>query len=130
MSKSAFFEIEFILLILFSFVFPAGLYGYMMWKKVISRKSVLIFGIILIAISGVSIILLQRLNGIAKMSLSNIDDQMFSSEVSLALYLLPALFAGIGVNIISHLLISHLDEAEKKFDRESLRLHNNKDEHE
>lgn len=56
--------------------------------------------------------------GIAKSSLSGADDQLFSSEVSLALYLLPALFAGIGVNIISHLLISHLEKAEELFDRE------------
>ena len=130
MSKSAFFEIEFVFLILFSFIFPAGIYAYMMWKKVISRKSVLMFGIILIAISGVSIILLQRLNGIAKTSLSNMDDQMFSSEVSLALYLLPALFAGIGVNIISHLLISHLEKAENKFDREHQQFRHNESDQE
>lgn len=118
MSNSIFFEVEFLLLVLFTLILPAGIYGYMMWKKMISRLSVLMFGILLIVISGVSIVLLQRLNGIAKSSLSNIAEQLFSSEISLALYLLPALFAGIGVNIISHLLISHLEQAEKKFDRE------------
>lgn len=118
MSNSIFFEVEFLLLVLFTLIFPASIYGYMMWKKMISRLSVLMFGILLIVISGISIFLLQRLNTLAKSSLSNIADQIFSSEVSLALYLLPALFAGIGVNIISHLLISHLEQAEKKFDRE------------
>lgn len=118
MNTSAFFEAEFILLVLFAFIIPACIYGYMMWKKAISRRSVLVFGILLIAISGVSIVLLQRLGGIAKSSLSGADDQLFSSEVSLALYLLPALFAGIGVNIISHILISHLEKAEKLFDKE------------
>ena len=117
MTNSAFFEIEFILLVLFSFILPVSIYGYMMWKKAISRLSVLMFGILLIIISGVSVVLLQRLNGIAKISLSYIDNQLFSSEISLALFLLPALFAGIGINIISHLLISHLEKAEKIFDR-------------
>ena len=118
MSNSVFFEAEFLLLVLFTLILPAGIYGYMMWKKMISRLTVLMFGILLIVISGVSIILLQRLNGIAKSSLSNIAEQLFSSEISLALYLLPALFAGIGVNIISHLLISHLEKAERKFDQD------------
>jgi hypothetical protein len=43
---------------------------------------------------------------------------LFVSEVSVALYLLPLLFAGVGMNLISHILISHLEDAEKRFDRE------------
>lgn len=117
MSKSAFFEIEFLMLVLFSLILPSGIYAYMMWKKTISRWSVLMFGILLLVISGVSIVLLQRLDGVAKYSLSHVDDHVFSSEISLALYLLPALFSGIGINIISHLLVSHLENSEKAFDR-------------
>ena len=41
--------------------------------------------------------------------------RMFLSEVSLALYLLPAMFGGIGINVISHVLIDHLLDAEKRF---------------
>jgi hypothetical protein len=119
MVVSAFSEIEFFLLILFSIILPASIYGYMMWKKVISRGAVLMFGITLIAIAGVCVFLLQRLKVIAAASPSFIDDKMFSSEISLALYLLPALFAGVGVNVISHLLISHLEKAEKQFDQEN-----------
>ena len=118
MSDSIFFEIEFVALIIFSLILPICIYAYMMWKKAISRKTVLLYGAILIAISGVSVVLLKRLAEMANASLSSLDSQIFSSEISLALYLLPALFAGIGINIISHVLISHLSDAEKRFDRE------------
>jgi len=118
MGESVFVEFEFIALIIFSFILPLSVYGYMMWKKAISRKAVLLFGAILIGISGVDIFLMQRLAGMAKNSPSLIDDRIFASEISVALYLLPVLFAGIGVNMISHILTSHLVDAERQFDRE------------
>ena len=118
MNKSVFTEIEFYLLIFFAIILPVSIYGYMMWKRAISSKSVLFFGVILIIFAGISIFLLQRLNGIAKVSPSMLDHQIFASEVSIALYLLPALFAGIGVNLISDSLIKHLAEAEKQYDRD------------
>lgn len=90
----------------------------MMRKKSVSRKSVLLLGATLIAIAGVNIFLLQRLAVIAKASSSLLDDRIFASEISLALYLIPALFAGIGANMISHVIISHLAEAERKFDQD------------
>ena len=36
----------------------------------------------------------------------------------LSLYLLPALFAGLGINIVSHVLNNHLDAAERRFARQ------------
>jgi hypothetical protein len=89
-----------------------------MWGKALSRKTVLLFGVILIAISGVNITLLQHLAALAKDSPSLLDDRIFASELSVALYLLHVLFAGIGVNMISHVLTSHLADAERQFDRE------------
>lgn len=118
MNESIFVEIEFFTLILFSLVLPVSIYAYMMWKTAISRTTVLLFGIVLIVISGTDVILLQRLTEMAKNSQSLLDDRIFASELSVALYLLPALFAGIGVNMISHILISHLADAERQFDRE------------
>ena len=118
MNSSAFAEIEFFLLIVFSIILPVSIYSYMMWKKAISRKSVLGFGLLLIAIAGISIYLLQRLNVIAKTSPSLLDDRIFASEISIALYLLPLLFVGIGINLISDTLIRHLDDAERRYDQE------------
>jgi hypothetical protein len=54
----------------------------------------------------------------AKLSASFIDDALFASELSLALYLLPALFGGIGINLVSHVLVNHLVQAEKRFKSE------------
>ncbi|MEJ1958329.1 MAG: hypothetical protein WDM70_01805 [Nitrosomonadales bacterium] len=117
MNSSVFFEVEFLMLIVFSLIFPVSIYYYLMKKRVISRKTVLFFGILLVTIAGVNVYLLRRLAELAKISLLPIDDLFFRSELSLALYLLPVLFAGIGVNMISHVLISHLSNAEKEFDR-------------
>lgn len=111
-------EVDFIALIVFSILLPAGIYIYMMWKRAISRHTVLLFGVILIVLSGIDIFLLQHLRTMATNSSSLLDDMFFASEISVALYLLPVLFAGIGVNMISHILISHLVDAEKRFDQE------------
>lgn len=118
MHESIFMEIEFVLLILFSLILPIGIYAYMMWKRAISRKTVFLLAIILIVLSGIDVFLLQLLKGMAERSPSLLDNFFFVSEVSAALYLLPALFAGIGINMMSHLLINHLVDAEKRFDRE------------
>lgn len=117
LSNSVFVEVVFFALTLLSLSLPIGIYAYMMWTRAISRKSVVLFGVMLIAISGVNVVLLQRLAAMAKASPALLDDGIFASEVSLALYLLPALFAGIGVNILSHILVSHLAEAERRFDQ-------------
>lgn len=88
-----------------------------MLKKAISRLTVLLLGIILIVISGIDVFLLQHMTRAAETSLSA-SNMFFAHEFSVALYLLPLLFAGIGVNMFSHILITHLVDAEKKFDRE------------
>ena len=118
MNKTVFVEFDFFALIIFSLILPVALYGYMMWKRVISRHTVLLFAVILIMLSGVDVFLLQRLKLMARLSTSLLDDTIFRSELSLALYLIPAVFAGIGVNMISHVLVSHLTDAENKFDSE------------
>ena len=43
--------------------------------------------------------------------------QVFSDQVALVLYVLPAAFAGLGVNLLSHVLINHLNAAERRFDQ-------------
>jgi hypothetical protein len=53
----------------------------------------------------------------AKHTPSMLDAKIFSSEISIALYLMPALFAGTGINVVSHILITHLVEAESRFEK-------------
>lgn len=118
MSTTMFTEMRFWLLIAFSVVLPLGIYAVLLAKRAISRFTVLMFGFSLVVIAGVDVYLLQSLAAAARLTPSLADDAVFLSEVSLALYLLPAMFGGVGINIISHVLVNHLDDAEAQFRRE------------
>ena len=117
MKDSVFLQIEFFLLVAFSVVVPAGIFWVMLAKRNISRTAVLLLGLVLIAVAGIDVALLHLLATKAAASLSLFDDRVFTSEVSLGLSLLPALFAGIGINLGSNVLIHHLVSAEKRFDQ-------------
>ncbi|MGA7594489.1 MAG: hypothetical protein WCA64_04755 [Gallionella sp.] len=117
LGESVFVETEFYMLVIFSLLFPALIYGTMWLRRSISKRMVLLFGFVLIVLSGMDIYLLQILSEMAKHTPSILDDRIFSSEISVALYLLPALFAGTGINVVSHIMINHLTEAETRFDR-------------
>ena len=72
----------------------------------------------LVLIAGVDGYLLQSLANLAKISPSLADDAVFLSELSIGLYVLPLVCGGIGVNLISHVLLRHLGEAEARFEKE------------
>lgn len=114
-NQSVFVELEFFLLIGLSLVLPAAMYGYMMWKRALSRWAIFGFGIGLLVLAGVNVVVLRRLAELTAHTPSLLDDRLFAGGISLALYLFPALFAGVGINIISHLLVSHLAEAEQRY---------------
>lgn len=118
MSQSVFVELRFWLLVVFSLVLPAGLYAALLATRSISRRGVLAFGVALVFIAGVDLYLLQTLATLARGTHSLADDALFLSEVRIALYVLPLMFGGIGVNLISHVLLRHLFEAETRFERE------------
>lgn len=118
MSESAFLELEFVLLVLFSFVIPAVIYLYLFTKASISRLTVLFFALCLMAVSGADLVLLSLLRELAQHSRSVVDDKLFAGELRLAFYLLPVVFVGTGVNLLSHVLVHHLTGAEQRFDRE------------
>ena len=119
MSTTVFTEVRFWLLVVFSGVLPFAIYWMPLVKRAISRTTVLVLGLSLVAIAGVDVYLLQTLATQAKLTPSLVDDAIFASEVSIALYLLPAMFGGIGINVISHILVSHLIEAETRFKAEN-----------
>lgn len=118
MSQSVFVELRFWLLVAFSLVLPAGLYAGLLLTRTISRGAVLAFGVALVLIAGVDVYLLQSLGQVARQTPSLADDALFISELSIALYVFPLMYGGIGVNLISHVLLHHLTEAEKLFERE------------
>lgn len=114
-SNSVFTEVTFWLMVAISVVLPFGIYAVMIAKQAISRWTVLMLGFTLVAIAAVNVYFLQRLATLAAITPSLADDVLFVSELRVALYLLPALFAGIGINLISHVLTTHLTAAEKRF---------------
>lgn len=120
MGNTVFSEIKFWLMMLISFILPFGLYSVLMMKRAISRQTTLMLGFALVAIAGLDVYFLRMLAAAAKLTPSLADDTVFISEVSLALYILPVMFGGIGVNIISHVLVKHLDEANERFRSEHL----------
>lgn len=118
MSLTVFAELKFWLLVLFSLVVPVAIYVLLLVRRAVSPLTVLALGLALILIAGFDTYLLQSLVQMAKATSSLADDAVFVSELTLGLYLLPALFAGIGVNVISHVLIRHLGEAERQFEKD------------
>ncbi len=118
MRSSVFIEAYFWILVVCSLVVPVLIYFALLFKRAISRAAILVLGLTLVAISGVDVFLLQRLQSMSKLSPSLLDDVVFNSEVTIGFYLLPALFAGVGIDVISHVLIRHLDKAQQTFHRE------------
>lgn len=118
MSQSVFVELRFWALVVFSLVLPTGLYAALLATRAISRGAVLAFGVVLVLVAGVDVYLLQTLASLARGTHSLADDALFLSEIRIALYVLPLMFGGIGVNLISHVLLRHLFEAETRFERE------------
>jgi hypothetical protein len=116
MSMTVFVEVKFWLLVAFSFVVPVAVYVSLLLKRAVSPITVLVLALALVAIAGVDVYLLRSLNAMARATPSTADDVVFLSELSVSLYLLPALFAGTGINVMSHVLIRHLAEAEQRFE--------------
>ncbi|MBO9514062.1 MAG: hypothetical protein J7549_08095 [Variovorax sp.] len=117
-SYSVFTEVRFWIMVAVSVVLPFTIYGVLIAKRAISRFTVLVLGFTLVAIAGIDVFFLQRLATLASATPSLADDVFFVSEVRVALYLLPALFAGLGINVISHVLTTHLSAAEKRFNEQ------------
>ena len=114
---NVFMELRFWLLVVFSVVLPAVLYAGSMAIRAISRAAVAVLGLSLVLVAGIDVYLLQSLAAMARATLSVVDDAVFLSELSIALYVLPLMLGGIGVNLISHVLLRHLEAAEKRFER-------------
>jgi len=118
MSASVFVEAKFWLLVVFSFIVPVAIYGGLLAKRAVSAVTVLVLGLALVLVAAIDVFLLQSLIAMAKTTSSLVDDAVFLSELSVGLYVLPALLAGVGINVISHVLIRHLGEAERQFEKE------------
>jgi hypothetical protein len=117
MDQSVFVKLQFWLLVLFSLVLPFVLVWVCLTVRAVSRVAVLGIGLALVILAGLDVYLLQVLQELAKVTPSTADDAVFDSELTVALYLLPALLAGVGVNVTSDVLIHHLSDAQRRFFR-------------
>jgi hypothetical protein len=117
MHDSVFVEVQFWLLVLFSIVLPAIIVWVCLRVTAVSRNTVLLLGLVLAGIAGFDFYLLQALARMAKETPSLVDDRIFVSEITVGLYVLPALLAGVGINLTSHVLIQHLTDAQSRFSR-------------
>jgi hypothetical protein len=115
MPGSVFVELKFWLLVLFSLVAPVAMVWSCLTVRAVSRNTVLGIGLLLVGIAGFDFYLLQALARAALKTPSLADDALFDSEVTVGLYVLPALLAGIGINVTSHVLIQHLTDAQRRF---------------
>lgn len=118
MTPDVLFESKVVLLSVVSVILPAGIYTFLYRKIAISRWTVVSFALLLVALAGIDVAVLQSLTDIANRSDTLNRHRLLFSQLSLILYLLPAAFGGMGINLLSHVLINHLNEAERKFDRE------------
>jgi hypothetical protein len=117
MQDTVFVELRFWLLVLFSLVVPALIVWTCLTVHALSRNTVLLLGLLLVGIAGFDFYLLQALARMAQRTPSLADDAIFDSEVTVGLYVLPALLAGVGINVTSHVLIQHLTDAQRRFAR-------------
>jgi hypothetical protein len=117
MNRAIYLESEFWALVGFSALLPSAVFVYLIRKRRISRAAVSVIGALLVLASGVDFILLQRLAAKARLTSSLWDDALFTSEYSLALYLLPLIMAGMGINLMSHILHEHVIIAELEYER-------------
>ncbi len=76
------------------------------------------FGFALVAMACLDVSLLQSVAALAKLTPSFAGDALFNSQLALVLYFLPVMFGGVGVNIVSHVLMLHLADAERHADAE------------
>lgn len=118
LSQSVFADLRFWLMLAVSVVLPIGIYALLLCKRAIARWTALLLGLTLVAIAGLDVFVLQSLAAASRLTPSLADDAVFFSELSMALYLFPAMFGGIGVNMVSHVLVRHLVEAEARFSAE------------
>lgn len=119
MEQTVFVEMKFWLLVLFSLIAPIGIVWVLLAMQTVSRGHLLAFGLVLVAIAGFDIYLLQALARLSRLTPSRVDDAVFDSEITVGLYVLPALLAGVGVNVTSHVLIQHLTDAQRRLVRRS-----------
>ena len=112
MNNPIYLELEFWGVLACSAILPMCIFTWMTWKRSLSRLVIIIIGLLLVCIAGANVIFLRLLSTKAKATSNILDDKLFVSEISIALYIIPLILAGIGVNLASHVLCNHINITE------------------
>jgi hypothetical protein len=116
LNVTVFTEVRFWALVLCSLVLPITIFVTLFVRREFSKVTILGFGLLLILLAGVDIFLLRILATMAQATPSLADDAAFSSAISIALYIFPAAFGTIGLNMASHVLMHYLKTKEERFE--------------
>lgn len=115
-NATIFTELRFWALVSFSLVLPTAIFFTLFVRRAFSKTTVLVFGLLLVAMASVDLVLLRALSNAALATPSLADDRVFASALSIALYILPAAFGTLGINMASHVLMHYLRKKEKRFE--------------
>ncbi|MDM0005767.1 hypothetical protein QTI51_21090 [Variovorax sp. J22G73] len=113
MTETGLVELRFWALIALSLAVPVGLYALLRKRRAISTRTTLLLGVTLVTVAAVDTGLLHSLASGAAQTVTKLDD-VFASEMAIGLYLVPALFGGVGIDLISTVLRNHLQAAEHR----------------
>jgi EamA domain-containing membrane protein RarD len=113
MTETGLVELRFWALIALSLAVPVGLYALLRKRRAISTRTTLLLGVTLVTVAAVDTGLLHSLASGAAQTVTKLDD-VFASEMAIGLYLVPALFGGVGIDLISTVLRNHLQVAEHR----------------
>lgn len=115
-NPTIFTELHFWALVSFSLVLPSAIFFTLFVRREFSKTTVLVFGLLLVAMASVDLVLLRALSSAALATPSLADDRVFASELSIALYILPAAFGTLGINMASHVLMHYVRKKELRFE--------------
>jgi hypothetical protein len=106
--ESVLIKFEFWALVLTSLALPVVIIWHLLRIIRISRTVLIAYACMLIALAGLDVVLITYVASLAKATRGIADDQVFRSEYTLALYLLPLISAGVGINLLSFAITQHL----------------------
>jgi hypothetical protein len=99
---------EFWALVATSLALPVAIIWHLVRAVRILRRVLIGYSILLMVVSGLDVILIKAIALLARQTSDLADDKVFLSEYSLALYLLPLITVGVGVNLLTYTITRHL----------------------
>ena len=99
---------EFWGLVAVSIALPVAVIWHLVRVVRISRALLIGYSITLMGVSGLDAVLIKAIAVLARQTSSLADDKVFLGEYSLALYLLPLISAGVGMNLLTYTITRHL----------------------